>query len=194
MASSPITSLQIDGKKMETMKDFIFLGSKITEDGDCGIEMKRGLLLGRKVMANLDSILKSTDRPLPTKVHKSDAEDSREFLGLQWDQTSQSWRKSVLNIHWKDWCWSWNSNTLTTWCKELTHWKRFWCWERSRTGGDVMRWLDGIIDLMLMSLSELWEKGKDREAWHALFHGVAKSLTWLRDWKLTGWSESWQEI
>ena len=83
MASSPITSLQIDGKKMETMKDFIFLGSKITEDGDCGIEMKRGLLLGRKVMANLDSILKSTDRPLLTKVHKSDAEDSREFLGLQ---------------------------------------------------------------------------------------------------------------
>ena len=62
---------------METVTDFIFLGFNITEDGDCGVEMKRGLLLGRKVMANLDSILKSTDRPLPTKVHKSDARLSR---------------------------------------------------------------------------------------------------------------------
>ena len=49
-------------------------------------------------------------------------------------KTSQSQRKSVLNIHWRDWCWSWNSNTLTTWCDELTHWKRPWCWERLRTG------------------------------------------------------------
>ena len=62
-------------------------------------------------------------------------EDSWESLGLQ-DQTSQSWRKSVLNIHWKDWCWSWNSNTLTTWCEELTHWKRPWCWERLKAGGE----------------------------------------------------------
>ena len=52
-----------------------------------------------------------------------------ESLGLQ-DQTSPSWRISVLNIHWKDWCWSWNSNTLTTWCEEWTHWKRPWFWER----------------------------------------------------------------
>ena len=57
-------------------------------------------------------------------------EDSWESLGLQGDQTSQSYRKSVLNIHWKDWCWSWSSNTLATWCKELTLWKRPWCWER----------------------------------------------------------------
>ena len=56
--------------------------------------------------------------------------------GLQGDQASQSWRKSVLNIHWKDWGWSWSSNTLTTWCKELTHWKRPWCWERLRAGGE----------------------------------------------------------
>ena len=50
----------------------------------------------------------------------------------QGDQTSQSWMKSVLNIHWKDWCWSWNSNTLATCCKEPTHWNRTWCWERLR--------------------------------------------------------------
>ena len=66
MASGPITSWQIDG---ETVADFIFLGSKITADGDCSHEMKRQLLLGRKVMANLDSILKSRDITLPTKVH-----------------------------------------------------------------------------------------------------------------------------
>ena len=63
-------------------------------------------------------------------------EDSREFLGLQGDQTSQSWRKSVLGIHWKDWCWSWNSNTLATWCEELTLWKGPWCWERLKAGGE----------------------------------------------------------
>ena len=62
-------------------------------------------------------------------------EDSWEFLVLQGDPTSPSWRKSVLNIHWKDWCWSWNSNTLATWCEELTRWKRPWCWERLRAGG-----------------------------------------------------------
>ena len=61
-------------------------------------------------------------------------EDSWESLGLQGDQTSQSWRKSVLNIHWKDWCWSWSSNTLATWCEELTHLKRPWCWERLKAG------------------------------------------------------------
>ena len=68
MASGPITSWPIDGEKMETVTDFIFLGSKITADGDCSHEIKRHLLLGRKVMTNLDSILKSRDITLPTKV------------------------------------------------------------------------------------------------------------------------------
>ena len=121
MASSPITSWQIDGETMETVTDFIFLGSKITADGDCSHEIKRHLLLGRKAMTNLDSILKSRDITLPTKVHLVKAtvfpvvmyrceswtikkaqnkelmllncgtrEDSRESLGLQGDQTSQS--------------------------------------------------------------------------------------------------------
>ena len=59
-------------------------------------------------------------------------EDSWESLGLQGDPTSPSWRKSVLGVHWKDWCWSWNCNTLATWCEELTHWNRPWHWERGR--------------------------------------------------------------
>ena len=69
MASSPITSQEIEGETVETGSDFIFLGSKITADGDCRHEMKRCLLLGRKVMTNLDSIFKSRDITLPTKVH-----------------------------------------------------------------------------------------------------------------------------
>ena len=69
MAPGPITSWEIDGETVETVSDFIFLGSKITADGDCGDEIKRRLLLGRKVMTNLDSILKSRDITLPTKVH-----------------------------------------------------------------------------------------------------------------------------
>ena len=68
MASSPITSWEIDGEKMEIVSDFIFLDSKITADGDCSHEIKRRLLLGRKVMTNLDSIFKSRDITLPTKV------------------------------------------------------------------------------------------------------------------------------
>ena len=68
MASSPITSWQIDGETMETVTDFIYLGSKITADGDCSLEIKRRLLLGRKVMTNLDSIFKSRDITLPTKA------------------------------------------------------------------------------------------------------------------------------
>ena len=69
MASGPITSWQIDGEIMETVTDFICLGSKITADGDCSHEIKRHLLIGRKVMTNLNSILKSRDITLPTKVH-----------------------------------------------------------------------------------------------------------------------------
>ena len=69
MASGPITSWQIDGETVETVSDFIFLGSRITADGDCSHGIKRCLLLGRKVMTNLDSILKSRDITLPTKVH-----------------------------------------------------------------------------------------------------------------------------
>ena len=69
-------------------------------------------------------------------------EDSWESLRLQGDPASPSQRRSVLGVHWKDWCWSWNSNNLATWCEELTHWKRPWCWEILRAGreGDDRGW------------------------------------------------------
>ena len=154
------------GETMETVTECTFLGSKITADGDCCHEIKRCLLLGRRVKTNLDSILKSRDITLPTKVHLvkpmvftvvmyecdswtiKKAEHQRidilscgvgehcwESLGLQRDPTSPFWRKSVLNIHWKDGWWRWSSNTLATWCEQPTHWKSFWCWKTLRAAG-----------------------------------------------------------
>ena len=132
MASDPITSFQIEAEKVETVTDFIFLGSRITEDIDCSHEIKRCLLLGRKPMTNLDSILKSRDITFLTKVHivkatglpvslavmygcesrtMRKAEHQRIDAFELWccgeslglpDQTSQSSRKLTLNIHWKD--------------------------------------------------------------------------------------------
>ena len=104
MAFGPISSRQIDGETMETITDFLFLGSKITADGDCSHEIKRRLLLRRKAMTNLESTLESRDIILPTKVHlvkpevfpvvkyvvRVGLENSCEFLGLQGDPTSQS--------------------------------------------------------------------------------------------------------
>ena len=157
MASSSITSWQIDGETMETMTDFIFLGSKITADSDCSHEIKGCLLLGRKVMINLNSILKSRDVNLPTKVHLVNAmvfpvvmygceswtlkkaECRRIDAFVLW-----CWRRLSRVLHWKDWCWSWNFNTLATWCEELTHLKRLWCLIRLKAGGegDNRRWDD----------------------------------------------------
>ena len=129
-------------------------------------EIKRHLLLGRKVMTNLGSILKRRDITLSTKVclvkaivflvvmygceswtikkvehRRIDAFELwcwRRLLRVPWTarRSNQSiQRRSVLNIYWKDWCWSWNSNTLATWCEELTHMKRPWCWERLKAEG-----------------------------------------------------------
>ena len=93
-------------------------------------------------------------------------EDSWESLGLQGDPTSPFWSRSTLNVHWKDWCWSWSSSISATWCKEPTHWKRLWCWERLRAEeeGDDRGW-DGWMapSTLDMSLSKLWAIGKDKK-------------------------------
>ena len=200
--------------------DFTFLGSKITVDSDCNHRTETCLLHGRKSMTSLDSILKSKDITLSTKIHivkavvfpvvmcgckswtikKAECQTNWCFwtvvlektlegkFGLQGDQSSQSKRKSTLNIHWKDWCWSWSFNSLATWCEELTHWRKPWCWERLRARGEGAtedRRLDGITDSVDMNLSKLWEMVKDREAWHATDYGVAQSWTWPSAWTIT---------
>ena len=160
---------------MKTVTDFIFLGSKITADGNCSHEIKRCLLLGRKVMTNLDSTLKIRDITLPTKVHlvkamifpvvmygyeswtvkksacrKIDAFELwcwRRLLRFPWTARKSNHpilREISLVVYWKDWCWSLNSNTLATWCEELTRWKRPWSWEGlGARGEDDDRGWDG---------------------------------------------------
>ena len=154
------------GKQWKQWLTLIFLDSKITADGECSHEIKRRLFLGRKVMTNLDSILKSRDITLPTKVHlvkamvfpvvmygceswtikKAEHQRIDAFelccwwilLRVPWTAgiSNQSVLKEVSPDHWRDWCWSWNSNILATWSEELIHWKRLWCWEKLKAGGE----------------------------------------------------------
>jgi len=177
MASGPITLWQIDGETMETVTDFIFLGSKVTAGGDCSHEIKRHLFLGRKAMTNLDSILKSRDITLTTKVHLVKAMISpivmhgckcwtikkaecrridafelqcwKRLLRVPWTAKSQCCkesRKSTLNIHWKDWCWSRNSNTLATYAKswlivkDPDHGKNWRQKEKGMTEDEMVGW------------------------------------------------------
>ena len=167
MAYSPITSWQIDGETMETVRDFILGGSKITADGDCSCEIKRCLLLGRKVITKLDRILISRDIILPTKVHPVKA---MVFPVVMYGCESWTIKKCWAPSNWLFWTvvlektlespldhkeiqpvnlkgnQSWiliertgveaETNILATWCKELTHWKMPWCWERLKAGGE----------------------------------------------------------
>ena len=120
-------------------------------------------------------------------------EDSWESLGLQGDPVSPFWRRSVLGVHWKDWCSSWNCNTLATSWEELTHWKRLWWWEGLGAGGKGddrgwNGWMTSPTWWMDMSLSELRELVMDRETWCAAIHGVTKSRARLSDWTELNWS------
>ena len=175
------------------MTDFLFEGSKITVDGDCSPEVKRGSLLGRKAMTNLGSAFKNRDITLLTKVCLVKAMVLPEVMyGCAcwtikvehwWTDAFELWCwRRLLRVPWtprksnqsilKDWCWS--SNTLAIWCKEPTHWKRPWCWERPRTKGEEggRGWHGQTASLTQWAIQEIV---KDRGAWHAAAHGVATS-------------------
>ena len=118
-------------------------------------------------------------------------EDSWESHGRQGVPTSQSERKSVLGVHWKDWCWSWNSNALATWWEELTHWKRPWSWERLNVRGEGHdRGWDGWMTSPTQ-WTWVWVNSElviDRKAWRAAVHRVAKSRTRLSNWTELNWT------
>ena len=125
-------------------------------------------------------------------------EDSWESPGLQGDPTSPFKRKSVLNTHWKDWCWSWNSKTSAIWCEELSHWKRPWSWEWLRAGGegDNRGW-DGW---MASPTQWTWAWVNFGSWWWTGKPGVLKSMGLQRlrhDWVTElnwGWSWNWTEV
>ena len=118
-------------------------------------------------------------------------EDSWESLGLQGDPTSPSYSRSILGVHWKDWCWNWNSNTLATWCEELTHLKRPWCWERWRAGGegDDRGWDGWVASLtrwtwVWVNSGSWWWTGRPGVLWfmgsQRVGHDWETELNWIQ--------------
>ena len=206
-------------KQWGTLFILIYLGSKIIADGDCNHEIKNIFLLGRKAKRNLESILKSKNFVLPTKVHiiramicplvtygceswtikktecwRTDAFKlwcCRRLLRVLWI-TRRSNKLMLKEINsdflWKDWCWSWSSNTLITLCKEPTHWKRPWCCERlrARGEGDNRGW-DGWM-ASPTQWTQVW--ASSRRWWRTgKFGGLqsvgSQSKTWLSDRRIT---------
>ena len=208
MASGPITSWQIDGEKVETVNDFIFLGSKITMDGDCSPEIKRCLLLGKKAMTNLDSTLKSRDITLPTKVHLvKDMVFPAVMYGCEsWTiKKAERWRIDAFKL----WCW-----------RRL--WRVPWAVKRSKRSilkeinpeysleglmlklklqylGYVMRRSNSLEKTLMLRKMERKRRRRQRMRWLdgitssmdvslsklreiVKDRGVAKSRTWLSDW------------
>ena len=215
MASSPVTSWQIEGEKVEIVTDFLFLGSKITVDGDCSHESKRWLLLGRKAMTNLDCVEKQ-------RHYSADKDPYSSGYGLPSGHVGSRMDHKKGRVP-KNWC-------LLTVMLEKTpqspldskeikpvNLKRNQPWiltgrmmvkfqyfdhmmqttdslemslmlgkiESRRRGCQRMRWLDDITDARDMNLGNLWEMVRDREAWCAAVHGITKSLAQLGNWTTT---------
>ena len=219
MTSSPITWWKIDEETIETVTDFNFLGSKslqiVTEtiklkNTPCKkiydkcrqcIQKQRHYFVNKDPSSQSFSFSSSYVWMWEWTIKKAEQWRNDAFQLWCWRDSWVPWtargsnqsikRKSVLNIHWKDWCWKWKSNTLATWCEELTHLKRSWCWERMKAGGkeDDRRW-DGWMASPTQWTGVWVNSGSWWWTGNPAVHGVAESdLTERMNWSELNWSQ-----